>query len=234
MGEEFKGKVIALVDDDPDIINTVSDFLEKEGFDVKGFPTAEALFKYLHTQRPDLIILDVVLPDMNGFQICKTLKETEQFANIPVIILSGQDKDTDQIFGLDLGALDYLIKPYSLDVLLAKVKTILNMAEEQGEEKKITVGGLLEIDFKRYQVKIEDKKIALTHTEFKILQLLSSRPGQVFSRERLLHHLWGTEKVVLDRTIDVHIRHLRQKLGKAGDLIEMVRGVGYRLQEDAD
>lgn len=234
MSEEFKGKVIALVDDDPDIINTVSDFLGKEGFDVKGFPTAETLFKYLHTQRPDLIILDIVLPDMNGFQICKTLKETEQFENIPVIILSGQDKDTDQIFGLDLGALDYLIKPYSLDVLLAKVRAILKKAEEQGEENKITVGGILEIDFKRYQVKIEDKKIALTPTEFKILQLLSSRPGQVFSRERLLHYLWGTEKVVLDRTIDVHIRHLRQKLGKAADLIEMVRGAGYRLKENTD
>ncbi|MBD3425788.1 MAG: response regulator [Candidatus Omnitrophica bacterium] len=232
MTEQYKNQVIALVDDDPDIITTVSDFLGKEGFEVKGFTTAQAFFKYLHTQRPNLIILDIVLPDMNGFQICKTLKEAEQFADIPVIILSGQDKDTDQIFGMDLGAIDYLVKPYSLDVLLAKVKAILKRQDEQIEEDKIKVADMLEIDLKRYQVKVDGKKIALTPTEFKILQLLCSRPGQVFSREKILHHLWGNEKVVLDRTIDVHIRHLRRKLGKASDLIEMVRGAGYRLREE--
>ncbi len=232
MDGSFKGRSIIIVDDDPDILSTLSDYLKNEGFEVEGAATAEGLFKYLHSHKPDLIILDIVLPDMNGFQICKNLKETEQFSSIPVIILSGQDKDTDQIFGLDLGALDYLVKPYSPDVLLAKVKSILKRVEGTGEEKKVLIGGILEIDLKRYRVAVDGENVDLTPTEFKILQLLSSRPGQVFTRDNILNYLWGSEKVVLDRTVDVHIRHLREKLGKAADLIEMVRGAGYKIHEE--
>lgn len=232
MDDSFRGKSIIIVDDDPDILSTLSDYLKREGFEVEGAATAEGLFRYLHSHKPDLIILDIVLPDMNGFQICKNLKETEQFSSIPVIILSGQDKDTDQIFGFDLGALDYLVKPYSPDVLLAKVRSILKRAEWTGEEKKVVIGGILEIDLKRYRVTVDGEKVGLTPTEFKILQLLSSRPGQIFTRENILNYLWGSEKVVLDRTVDVHIRHLREKLGKAADLVEMVRGAGYKIHEE--
>ncbi|MFC1548726.1 response regulator transcription factor [Candidatus Omnitrophota bacterium] len=231
MDESFKGRSIVIVDDDPDIVSTLSDYFKEEGFEVDGVPTAEKLFKFLHTHMPDLIILDIILPDMNGFQVCKNLKESEQFSTIPIIILSGQDRDADQIFGLDLGAIDYLVKPYSPDVLLAKAKTILKRVEERGQEKKVTIG-VLEIDLKRYQVKVEGEKVGLTPTEFKMLQLLSSKPGVVFTRANILFHVWGNEEAVTDRVIDVHIRHLREKLGKAGSLIEVVRSVGYKLKEE--
>lgn len=232
MSDNFKGTVIALIDDDPDIISTVSDYLKREAFTVKGFLEAESFFKYLYTERPDLILLDIVLPDMNGFQICKKLREVEEFDAVPIIILSGQDKDSDKVFGLDLGADDYMIKPYSLEELLARIKAALRKRSVQRTEGEIEVCGMV-IDPRKYQVTIDGEKAGLTPTEFNIIQLLASKTEQVFTRENILRHLWGDEKIVLDRTIDVHITHLREKLGRAGNCIKMVRGVGYKLEEEA-
>jgi DNA-binding response OmpR family regulator len=232
MDKSLEGIVIAIVDDDPDIVSTVSDYFAKEGVIPKGFDTGESFFKYLYTERPDLIILDVVLPDMSGFQICKKLREVDEFAAIPIIMLSGQDKNIDKVLGLDLGADDYVTKPYSPDELLARVKAALRKKAPSADEAQIKIGDIVVVDPDRYQVTVDGEKAGLTPTEFNIMKLLASRKGTVFTREQILEHLWGSEKIVVDRTIDVHITHLREKLGKAGYLIKMIRGVGYKLDEE--
>lgn len=232
MKKDVDTKLIALVDDDPTIVSTVSDYFEKIGFAVEGFSNAEGLFNFLHTKRPDIVLLDIVLPDMNGFQICKTLRESEQFSSIPIIILSGQDKENDRIFGLDLGADDYMTKPYSLDELHARVNSVLRRRAMEDKGEQIDVSGKMTIDLQKFQVIVSGKSAGLTPTEFKIVQLLASKTGQVFTRDQILNHLWGDEKIVVERSIDVHIRHLREKLGEAGDLILMVRGVGYMIEEN--
>lgn len=232
MKNNYEGKIVAIVDDDPDSVSTVSDYLESCGFSVKGFLEAESLLRYLDTETPDIIILDIILPDMNGFQICKNLRDMERFENTPIIILSGQGKDTDKVFGLDLGADDYMIKPYSLDELVARIRAALRRRSIDTGDKIIKLKNGIVIDQRKYIVTIDGKNAGLTPTEFNILALFASRKEQVFTRENILNHLWGDEKVVIDRTIDVHIRHLRDKLGDAGSCIKMVRGVGYKLEED--
>ncbi|MFH1877263.1 MAG: response regulator transcription factor [Candidatus Omnitrophota bacterium] len=232
MEHEFNGRLIALIDDDPDMRNTVSDYLKGEGFKIRGFGTGRKFFEFLRDTRPDLILLDIMLPDMNGFQICKTLREEERYSAIPIIILSGQDKDMDKVFGLDLGADDYMIKPYSLKELSARIKAVLRRQESRFAEKIMKISDFLILDLKKYQVSVDGRKLEITFTEFRILELLCLNRGQVFTRESILRHLWGDEKIVLDRTIDVHIRHLREKLAPYGSCIEMVRGIGYRMKED--
>ncbi len=223
--------LIAVVDDDPGIVSTITEFLSKQGYRVKGLHDGKALFSYLEKERPDLIILDLVLPGMNGFEICQTLKGKERFSGIPIIILSGKTEEDDKVSGLDLGADDYMIKPFSLNELKSRITAVLRRGGPEEVEEKISVGDILEIDLKKYQVRVKGELVDLTPTEFKILELLSSRRGQVFKRDRILDYLWGEEKVVIERTIDVHIRHLREKLGDAGDFIKNVRGIGYKLEE---
>ena len=148
MSNSFEGKLILLVDDDPDILSTVSDFLTLEGFKVRGFSEAQSFFEFLQNTRPDLIILDIVLPDMSGFQICKAIKDSREYADVPIIILSGQQKESDKVFGLDLGADDYMIKPYSLDELLARVKAVLRRVSADESELRVDIGADLLIDLK--------------------------------------------------------------------------------------
>ncbi len=224
-------KLIAVVDDDPDIVKTVSAYLEDEGFDVRGFSGAKGLFAFLDKEKPDLIILDLVLPGgMNGFEICRNLKEKEKFSSIPIIMLSGQGEENKKVSGLDMGADDYVVKPFSLNELSARIRAVLR---RRGlEEEKITVGNIMEIDLQKYEVTVDGQKVELTPTEFNILEFLATRKGRVFTRGRILDYLWGEEKVVVARTVDVHVRHLREKLGKAGKFIKNVRGIGYKLEED--
>jgi two-component system phosphate regulon response regulator PhoB/two-component system alkaline phosphatase synthesis response regulator PhoP len=223
-------KLLAIVDDDPGIVSTLMSYLDKHDYKTKGFSDANALFAFLEESRPDLIILDLMLPGMSGFEVCKKLKEKDRTAGIPIIILSGKTEETDKVSGLDLGADDYVAKPFSLDELNARIKAVLRRrSPESGEDKIIKIGDLLTIDLQKHRVTAEGREIELTPTEFKILELLSSRKGQVFTRERILDYLWGEEKVVVERTIDVHIRHLREKLGKIGEMIKNVRGIGYKI-----
>ena len=223
-------KLLAIVDDDPGIVSTLMSYFDKHDYKTKGFSDAKELFTFLEEGRPDLIILDLMLPGMSGFEVCKKLKERDRTAGIPIIILSGKTEETDKVSGLDLGADDYVAKPFSLDELNARIKAVLRRrSPEAGEENAIKIGDLLTIDLQKYRVTSEGREVELTPTEFKILELLSSRKGQVFTRERILDYLWGEEKVVVERTIDVHIRHLREKLGKAGDIIKNVRGIGYKI-----
>ncbi|MBU0683970.1 MAG: response regulator transcription factor [Candidatus Omnitrophota bacterium] len=231
----MREKLIVIVDDENEIVNTVSEYLSNKGFKVKGCSDGDTLFKFLTQEKPDLIILDLSLPGIDGFEICKTLKAKESLSAIPIIIVSALDEEMNKISGLDSGADDYMVKPFSLNELNSRIKAVLRRQVENGfEEKKITIGnGLVVIDLTRYEVTVNQKKIELTATEFKILERLSTRKGQVFSRDNILDYLWGEEKIVVERTIDVHIRHLREKLGEAGNFIKNVRGIGYKLEETA-
>ncbi len=223
---------IAVVDDDPGIVSLISKYLRKEGFTVKGLSTGEALFKSLKTEKPDLVILDRVLPGMDGFEICKRLKETQGSSLIPVIMLSRKGEAVDKISGLNIGADDYLGKPFDLQELKARITAVLRRRGIGEKSRKITVGDAISIDPQKCRVTVGKKKIDLTFAEFKILELLALKRGHVFTRGRILEHLWGDEKIVVERTIDVHIRNLRKKLGKSGKLIENIRGFGYVLKED--
>jgi DNA-binding response OmpR family regulator len=224
-------KLVAVVDDEPDIVELVSLHLEKAGFRAKSFLDAEKFLKFLDKTKPDLIILDLMLPDADGFEICKYLKGKEELSSIPVIMLTAKDEESDKILGLELGADDYVTKPFSPKELVARVKAVLRRPIHGEKVKTITVGGNLVLNSEKYEVWVDKKKIPLTSTEFKILKLLASKKGWVFTREQILDNLWGQEKIVLDRTIDVHIKNLREKLGQAARFIKNIRGVGYKLEE---
>jgi two-component system phosphate regulon response regulator PhoB/two-component system alkaline phosphatase synthesis response regulator PhoP len=226
------GRLIAVVDDEPDIIELICLHLKKAGFRVEGFSDSRSLFTYLEKQVPDLILLDLMLPDADGLEVCKYLRGKREWASIPVIMVTAKGDETDRILGLELGADDYVTKPFSPRELVARVKAVLRRQTSAEEVKKIEVEGLLAIDLEKHEVLAEGQRVELTSTEFKILSLLASKKGRVFTRDQVLDYLWGHEKAVLDRTIDVHIRNLREKLGQAAArLIKNVRGVGYKLEE---
>ncbi len=225
-------KLIVVVDDEPDILELVALHLTKANFSVRQCRDGESLFRCLSVETPDLLLLDLMLPDMDGFEVCKTLRSQERFASIPIIMLTARAEETEKILGLELGADDYVTKPFSPRELVARVKAVLR--RQGGKEhapRTIHVGQGIVMDLEKFEVEGDNGKIELTATEFRILQFLASRKGRVFSRDAILEHLWGNEKMVLDRTVDVHIKHLREKLGPAGKLIGNVRGVGYKLEE---
>jgi len=224
-------KLIAIVDDEPDILELVSLHLKKENFRVKEFQNAESIFKFLKKEIPELIILDLMLPDMDGLEVCRKLKGDPNLSFIPIIMLTAKGEEIDKILGLELGADDYVTKPFSPKELIARVKAILRRHGRKNISSKIEIGNFMIIDLQKHQVSIEGKKTELTPTEFKILRILAAKRGWVFTREQILDELWGNEKVVIDRTIDVHIKNLREKLGKAGKFIINLRGVGYKFEE---
>jgi len=224
--------LITILDDEEDIVQLVSLHLKKAGFSVEGFLDVDSFYNFIESQIPDLIILDLMLPGIDGFEICKYLKKQDKYSSIPIIMLTAKDEETDKVLGLELGADDYVTKPFSPRELIARIKAVLRRIEQKGDEQRINVGGILAIDTEKYEVTVNGEKIDLTSTEFKILQLLCSKKGWVFSRNQILDHLWSDEKFVLDRTVDVHVRNLREKLGDASKFIKSVRGVGYKLEED--
>ena len=225
-------RLVAIVDDEPDIVELVSVHLKKAGYATEGFLDAESFLKFIETNTPDLILLDLMLPDMDGFDICKYLRKKDEFAPIPIIMLTARSEEIDRVLGLELGADDYVTKPFSVKELVARVKAVFRRQERNPVSKKLIIGDTLSIDLSKYEVTVAGKKVELTATEFKILQLLSSKKGWVFTRNQILDHLWGHEKTaVLDRTVDVHIKNLRDKLGAAAKFVKNIRGVGYKLEE---
>lgn len=223
-------KTIAILDDEPDILELVSVNLEKTNFKTKKFSDTTSFMKYLKSKVPDLILLDLMLPDGDGLEICKNLKNDERFANVPILMLTAKGDESDKVVGLELGADDYITKPFSPKELVARIKAVLRRSEGTTKNKRIVVNKDVVIDLETYEVEVSGETVELTSTEFKILKMLAEKRGRVFSREQILDYLWGTEKVVIDRTVDVHIRHLRKKLGIAGELIQNIRGVGYKLK----
>ena len=224
-------KLIAIVDDEADILELVSLHLERANFRTRGFGNASSFLEFLAKETPDLVVLDLMLPDADGFEVCKHMKGEERLAPIPIVMLTAKAEETDRVLGLEIGADDYVTKPFSPRELVARVKAVLRRHGRDEPSKSIQVGTNLVIDPVKYRVTVNGVKTELTSTEFKILSLLASKKGWVFTRNQILDHLWGTEKAVLDRTVDVHIRNLREKLGEARRYIRNVRGVGYKLEE---
>jgi len=222
-------KLVYIVDDEEDILELVALHLTKAGFKINKFPKAGSFLNAVKRQLPDMIILDLMLPDADGLEICKYLKKEDKFSEIPVIMLTAKAEETEKVIGLELGADDYVTKPFSPKELVARVKSVLRRKERKESTKKREVGDMLLLDLEKYEVFVEGRKVQLTVTEFKILELLSQSKGLVYTRDKILDHLWGIDKAVLDRTIDVHIRNIREKLGKAGGCIKSVRGVGYKM-----
>ncbi len=223
-------EIIAVIDDEPDIVELISVNLRNADFVVKSFYNAKSFYQYLYRETPDLVILDLMLPDIDGIEVCKNLRARDKFSDIPIIMLTAKGEEIDKIVGLEMGADDYITKPFSPRELVARVKAILRRSKKKENKKMINIDNLITIDLQKYEIRVKNKKIDLTTTEFKILEKLAERRGWVFSREQLLEYLWGDDKIVVDRTIDVHIRHLREKLGTAGKMIKNIRGVGYKLE----
>ncbi|HAW07787.1 MAG TPA: two-component system response regulator [Bacteroidetes bacterium] len=224
-------KSIVVVDDEPDIIDLVNVHLTKNGYRARSFENGLGLMEYLKSNLPDLIILDLMLPDADGLEICKTLKKDDRFSNIPVIMLTARSDEMDRVLGLEIGADDYITKPFSPRELVARVKAVLRRDEKVSKTQKISIGGILDIDLQRYEVSVEGQKVDLTSTEFRILRMLAERKGWVYSRESILESLGVFEKGVLDRTVDVHIKNIREKLGPAARFVKNIRGVGYKIEE---
>jgi two-component system phosphate regulon response regulator PhoB/two-component system alkaline phosphatase synthesis response regulator PhoP len=225
-------ELIFIVDDEPDILELVSINMTKAGYRAFEFENAASLYNKLPKIKPDLIILDLMLPDESGMDICRRLKSSDEYSDIPIIILSAKSETTDKILGLEFGADDYVTKPFEPRELAARVKAVLRRSQPSVDKEKriIVFGEILEIDPNKFQVKVEGKVVKLTTTEFKILEQLLKKPGYVSSRDKILDKLWGNEKIVDERTIDVHIKHLRTKLGAAGEFIKNIRGVGYKIE----
>ena len=221
--------LIVIVDDDEDIRDIVGFHLKESGFDVLEYSTASDLMDSLRHHMPDLMILDLKLPDADGMEICKKLKNTQNLRDIPIIMLTGRGDETDRVLGLELGADDYITKPFSARELVARVKTVLRRKKPDQDTSIIEVARRLKIDCKKYLVTLDGKEIDFTPTEFKILKMLATRKGWVFTRQQILDILWGPDKVVVDRSIDVHIKNIKKKLGTARNIIHNIRGVGYKL-----
>jgi DNA-binding response OmpR family regulator len=224
-------ELIAIIEDEPDIVDLISLHLKKGGFRVEGFETGDGFLKFLHKRIPDLVILDLMLPDADGLEICKFLKKKDEFSAIPIIMVTAKGEETDKILGLELGADDYVTKPFSPKELVARVKAVLRRKTKEEHATVIEIGQILSINPDKFEATVEGQKIELTSTEFRILELLASKKGWVFTRDKILDYLWGNEKLVLDRTVDVHVKNLREKLGKAKKMIKNVRGIGYKVEE---
>lgn len=225
-------KLVFVVEDEPDILSLIAINLEKSGYDVEKYTEAGPMLKTLEKRVPDLIILDLMLPDYDGLEVCKTLKKNDAYSGIPIIMVTAKTEEFDVVLGLELGADDYIPKPFSPRELVARVKAVLRRGKtiKDHASKQMTLGDLVTIDTAKYEVRVQGEKIQLTSTEFMILKMLSQKPGWVYSREKILDLLWGDEKDVFDRTVDVHIKNLRDKMGPAGKLIKNVRGVGYKIE----
>ena len=227
-------KLITIVDDEEDIVQLVGHHLKREGFKVKEFHNGRDFLSYIESVIPDLAVLDIMLPGIDGLEICRMLKSKNSTSNIPIIMLTAKATEADVVVGLELGADDYVVKPFSPREFVARVKTVLRRIGPQSEQEDIIKLGPLEINLEKYEVTVDNTRVFLTTTEFKILEVLAEGKGRVFTRDQLLKkkRLWGDDKLVYDRTIDVHIKNLREKLGIAGNMIKTVRSIGYKLEEE--
>ncbi|OED35781.1 hypothetical protein AB834_04125 [PVC group bacterium (ex Bugula neritina AB1)] len=226
-----KSRLVVVVDDEPDILELIEIYLTSSGYDVELFEDIPSFYSFLKKKMPDLVILDLMLPGYDGLEVCRDFRGDILYKHIPLIILTAKASETDRVLGLEMGADDYIVKPFSPRELVARVKNLFKRTTfiKENVNDILKIGDELWLDIKGYRAYQREKVLDLTTTEFKILKMLGRRMGIVFSREEILSHLWGYEKSVLDRTVDVHIRNLREKLGNLGYLIKNVRGVGYKL-----
>lgn len=225
-------KAIYVVDDEEDILELLRYNLEKEGYAVKCISSGEEALVQVKKGQPDLMILDLMLPGIDGFEVCRSLKGDSSTSHIPIVILSAKGEDSDVVAGLELGADDYVTKPFTPKVLIARIRTVLRRRRREEPPAKATMKiGQLAIDPAKHCVTFRDRHIDLTATEFTLLKFLAARPGWVFTRGQLIDATKGGDYPVTERSVDVQIVGLRKKLGSAGNLIETVHGVGYRFKE---
>jgi DNA-binding response OmpR family regulator len=227
-------KKIVLIEDDADLFALVKYNLEKEGFAVAGSQTGKGVIELCRRERPDLVLLDIMLPDSDGLDICKGIRMHSELQHVPIIFLTARASETDRIVGLELGANDYIVKPFFIRELVARIK--IQFRGQQGASR-ILKAGSLELDRTSCRVRLDNQALSLTATEFRLLEFLMSRPGVVFSREQLLDAVWGHDRAVTDRTVDVYVLRLRQKIeSESGSpaLIRSVRGFGYSFNENVE
>ncbi len=226
---------ILVVDDEKDLVNLVRYNLEKEGFEVDCAYNGSSVESNFQSRLPDLIILDLMLPDRSGYDICRDLKANPRTKNIPIIMLTARSSEYNRVTGFECGVEDYVIKPFSPKELMLRVKAILartasQRSRDQADSKYIRLGKLSILP-EEFRVLVEDQEVPLTHTEFKILMALVNQPNRVKTREQILEAVWQEEaESVMDRTVDAQVKRLRAKLGAARDMVETVRGLGYRLK----
>lgn len=225
---------IVVIEDERDIADMLVYNLEREGYKVTAFLDGREGFEAVTRLGPDLVLLDLMLPGMDGIEVCSGLRADPRTAGIGIIMVTAKGEESDKVLGLGIGADDYVVKPFSPREIIARIKAVLRRNRRSGnassQDERIEVAGL-SIDIGRHEVSLNDQPISLTATEFRLLYFLASHPGRVFSRDQIIGHVIGDGAIVVDRNIDVHVRSIRKKLGTAKELIETVRGVGYRFSD---
>lgn len=222
--------LVYIVEDDENIRELISYALNNNGFKAQGFPDAEALYNELEKYKPDIFILDIMLEGDNGYQILKKLKDKEDTRDIPVMMLTAKTSEIDKVKGLDMGADDYVTKPFGVMELISRIKAILRRRKrEDGDNLGIVNFNIITMDLKKRKVYVKDKEVKLTYKEYELLYFMIMNKEVVLSRDRLMDEIWGYDYYGESRTVDVHIRTLRQKIGEASDLIKTVRNVGYKI-----
>ncbi|OPZ57751.1 MAG: Phosphate regulon transcriptional regulatory protein PhoB [Deltaproteobacteria bacterium ADurb.Bin510] len=226
---------IAVVDDEPDILKLVTVNLDKAGYQTRGFTSAGKFLDSLDHERPELVVLDLMLPDQDGFEVCRLLRSNQAWSDIPVIMLTARTQEYDKVRGLEIGADDYITKPFSPRELVARLKAVLRRTAPSDGEAPIEVGGLL-LDPISHRVTIDGKPAEMGPTEYRLLQFFMTHQERAYTRSQLLDQVWGGNVYVEERTIDVHIRRLRKALEEFGydRLIQTVRGAGYRFSTRLD
>lgn len=221
---------VLIIDDEKDLIELVRYNLEREGFDVLAATDGRSGYSLATEQQPDVVVLDLMMPGMGGLEVCRLLRANSRTGHLPIIILTALAAEADRIVGLEIGADDYVTKPFSPRELVARVKAVLRRMTAQLDAQVIRQGRLL-INVAGHEVSYDGQAVTLTATEFRILQFLASRPGRVLSRDAIIDGALSRDAAIFDRTIDVHISSIRRKLGAGGDLIETVRGFGYKFTD---
>jgi two-component system phosphate regulon response regulator PhoB len=228
---------IVIIEDEKDILDLVRYNFRKEGFEVESFTHGRNGLDFVRQNSADMLLLDIMLPDLDGMEICKQLRSDERLKNIPIIFLTAKGEEVDRVVGLEIGADDYVVKPFSPRELVARVKAVLRRRDPtQGKTEVIEVPGL-RMDSNTREVIVRGRPITLSALEFKLLHFLASQPRRVFSREQLLDNVWGRDRFVTPRTVDVHIRRLREKIEAQGNeprYVQTVRGSGYRFSPGSD
>jgi two-component system, OmpR family, phosphate regulon response regulator PhoB len=223
--------LILIVEDEQDLVDTLEYNLNKDGYQTRSALNARAALELaLSEPHPDLILLDIMLPDMSGIDVCKWVRRNETIRNTPIIMLTAKGEEIDRVVGFEVGADDYVVKPFSVRELVLRIKAVLRRRQTEETIEKPVLFGVLRVEVDAHRAWVADEEIRLTALEFRLLTTLLSRKGRVQSRERLLSDVWGIDADVTTRTVDTHVKRLREKLGPAGAYVETMRGVGYRFR----
>ncbi len=222
---------VLIVDDEPDLLELVRFHLSQAGYDVSVCVSGRDGLEQVRRRPPDLLVLDLMLPDLPGTEVCRQIRADAALADLPILMLTAKGEEVDRVVGFELGADDYVAKPFSPRELALRVGAILRRTRKEPPPARPLEQGGLRLDAERHRCEVDGVLVELTAKEFRLLATLMERPGRVMSRQTLLDRVWGTDITVTERTIDTHMKRLREKLGSAGDLIETVRGVGYRFSD---